>query len=225
MKSTGMNRINTVPTSKYQQGVALPIAMIMLLMMALLGARSLSSTNVQALIAGNHIDKEVSFQSAELGLKEAGYDVFRNITNASGFPENATKTTCVSRELATTSSSSPHGLCIEVNAIDSNPVWEIAGWTEETNASQFHRIYGDTTPTGDNNSVTVGKFATVTPPKYAIELPNNGDNIHCPGREAGSTIGEPNLYFLYRLTARGEGRTGRTNTILQSVYRKQGGTC
>jgi type IV pilus assembly protein PilX len=52
-----------------QQGAVLVIGLIMLLLMTIVGLASIRGSNMQELMAGNMKDRQVSFQTAEAGLR------------------------------------------------------------------------------------------------------------------------------------------------------------
>ncbi|MDJ0907065.1 MAG: pilus assembly protein [Woeseiaceae bacterium] len=63
-------RIN-LPTFATQTGVALPVALIFLLLMALLSTSTMRSATMQERMAGNTRDYNLGFQAAEAALREA----------------------------------------------------------------------------------------------------------------------------------------------------------
>lgn len=54
-----------------QRGVALVIALILLIVVTLVGLAGIRGTTMQEKMAGNFYDRELAFQSAEAGLREA----------------------------------------------------------------------------------------------------------------------------------------------------------
>ena len=98
------------------------------------------------------------------------------------------------------------GLCLP--STTAVPVWESVAWT---NADS--RLYGATSGAG------AFPIADVTqPPRYIIELLPNilQACAGCPQDVGAAGGGTP-----YRITARGWGRRGTTQVILQSIYVKQ----
>lgn len=57
--------------SHSQNGVALVVALVLLLVITLLGLGAIRSTSVQQKLTGNFYDREIAFQSAEAGLQSA----------------------------------------------------------------------------------------------------------------------------------------------------------
>jgi type IV pilus assembly protein PilX len=60
-----------------QQGLALVVSLIMLLLMTLLAVNSMQTTVLEEKMAGNYKDRNMAFQSAESGLR-AGEDYLRD---------------------------------------------------------------------------------------------------------------------------------------------------
>jgi len=60
-----------------QQGLALVVSLIMLLIMTLLAVNSMQTTILEEKMAGNYKDRNMAFQSAEAGLR-AGEDYLRD---------------------------------------------------------------------------------------------------------------------------------------------------
>lgn len=65
------------PLKHKQQGLALVVSLIMLLLMTLLAVNSMQTTVLEEKMAGNFKDKNMAFQSAEAGLR-AGEDYLRD---------------------------------------------------------------------------------------------------------------------------------------------------
>lgn len=59
------------PSRTGQQGAALIIALVLLLMMTILGVSAMQTTNLQERMAGNMRDRGVAFEAAEAGLRVA----------------------------------------------------------------------------------------------------------------------------------------------------------
>ncbi|MDN5873636.1 MAG: PilX N-terminal domain-containing pilus assembly protein [Sinobacteraceae bacterium] len=57
--------------SHSQNGVALVVALVLLLVITLLGLGAIRSTSLQQKLTGNFYDREIAFQSAEAGLQSA----------------------------------------------------------------------------------------------------------------------------------------------------------
>jgi len=65
------------PLPNKQQGLALVVSLIMLLIMTLLAVNSMQTTVLEEKMAGNYKDRNMAFQSAEAGLR-AGEDYLRD---------------------------------------------------------------------------------------------------------------------------------------------------
>lgn len=58
-------------TPRAQRGVALVIALIFLLVLTMIGVSAMQTTTIQERMAGNVRDRNVAFQAAEAGLRDA----------------------------------------------------------------------------------------------------------------------------------------------------------
>ena len=70
---------------KYQKGAALIIALILLTVSTLIGITAVSSTILEEKMAGNILNKNISFQAAEAVLREAEIFTENNIGEATLF--------------------------------------------------------------------------------------------------------------------------------------------
>lgn len=58
-------------TSRYQQGSALIISLVFLLLLTMIGVTSIQDSTLQERMAGNERDRNLAFQAAEAALREA----------------------------------------------------------------------------------------------------------------------------------------------------------
>jgi type IV pilus assembly protein PilX len=79
-----------LPTRSAQQGVALVVALILLVVITLVGLAAVRGTIIQQKMASNMFDRQIAFQSAEAAMREAQSklisnpgDVSRNCQSAS----------------------------------------------------------------------------------------------------------------------------------------------
>jgi type IV pilus assembly protein PilX len=61
---------HSLPAPRHQHGIALVVVLILLLVMSLLAVFSLRSTLMEERMAANMMDRSLSFQAAEAGLRE-----------------------------------------------------------------------------------------------------------------------------------------------------------
>ena len=65
------NRRSAMPTRTAQRGVALVIALILLVVLTLVGFAAIRGTLIQQKMASNQYDRQIAFQSAEAALRAA----------------------------------------------------------------------------------------------------------------------------------------------------------
>lgn len=66
-----MNRSNFHPAPSSQRGAVLLVGLVMLLLMTVVAMAAMRGSEMQELMAGNVRDRNLAFQSAEAGLREA----------------------------------------------------------------------------------------------------------------------------------------------------------
>lgn len=173
-----------------QQGVALIMAMVFLMILTIIGVTVMSTTSLQEKMAGNVQDKHSAFQAAESALRDAEATVDTWLAVPTGFPANT-------------------GGYYLPQPANQPPWWETVDWT----------------PGGTGALDIAGTIAGVSKqPTYIIEdlgqLPGSGGGTSSlvsgfapPSAAAGGAN-------MYRITARGIGRTDNAVAIVQSVYRR-----
>lgn len=73
------------PTHRHQGGVALYVALIMLLLLTLLGVAALQVTAMQERMAGNFRTYNLAFNRAEAALRNEEFEIQRTIADAGAF--------------------------------------------------------------------------------------------------------------------------------------------
>jgi len=233
-------RNQKINTQSSQQGLALVIGLIMLLIMTLIGVQSMRSTTLGEQMTRNTLDRERALEAAELALL-IGEDEVANfatqIVNAvfadpvavldnANFQNDNPGDGCLAR----LNGSAVTGLCI--------PAKQRLDYGDSGNDSFFHDNWIDVA--NDNKSINVwtsGNFRTVpandaarlgviTPPKYIIEfmgfIPDeNGTRCN----DGFGTTTTPNWPFcpadqrLFRITALATGGVkDNARVMLQSNY-------
>lgn len=69
LPATDRIRLRTEAPGRRQRGIALMLALVLLLMMTILGVSAMQGTNLQERMAGNMRDRGVAFEAAEAGLR------------------------------------------------------------------------------------------------------------------------------------------------------------
>ena len=184
------------PIPPRQQGVALVMAMLFLLILTLIGVSALSSTSMQEKMAGNSQNKHAAFQAAESALIE-GESLVQGWTSSTepDFTQNV-------------------GGFYEPAPGSGYPRWKLMDWLD----------FAPTSATAVLTYTSKTIQGIKTQPSYIIELLStiSGSTggtgslvtgFAPPPATSGSTK-------MYRVTARGTGGTDDAMAIVQSVYRK-----
>lgn len=198
-----------------QQGAALIVSLLLLIMLTIVGITSMSNTRLEQQMSGNSQDKRLSFQMAELALRDGERQAFNNIlsrrTHQDGIYDH-----------------SSGGSLSVLNGFDwdnANPANggqpEPTGGTTNEGYILFtgEFITGGSTivlrdasdPNGLDDDLDAGA-KTKQIPRYAIE--NLGQSRI---RNVGKTI--PKV-TRFRITSRGTGLASSTHTFLQSTLGK-----
>ncbi len=181
-----------------QQGVVMAVALIMLLMLTIIGVTSMSSGNLQEVMARNMLDRNYAFQAGESGLRDAEIDVENNMTAGTNFDTSCT-----------------NGLCLPPASTADPPVWETINW----DSASLTRDFGEFTGGTDYKNALVPNLAAV--PKYIIEYNDIACDPTVPGEELGTAV----KFDKYRITSQAAGRSNVARIRLQSTYRKRNGRC
>lgn len=191
-------RAKPVIGPRSQQGVVMAIALIMLLILTIIGVTSMSSGNLQEIMARNMLDRNYAFQAGESGLRDAEIDVEINITASAGFDTSCT-----------------NGLCLPPASTTDPPIWDTVDW----DSTSVTREFGQYTGGAEYKNTLAPRLASA--PKYIIEYNDIACDATVPGEELGTAV----KYDKYRITAQATGRSDAARTRLQSTYRKRNGRC
>lgn len=198
-----------------ERGVALVIAMVIVLLMMLLGISSLRTVGLEEKMSGQTYDRSLAFQAAEAALRvgEAEADTQDAMSPKNqGFPNNGAYTdsddTCSASAINNCTSGS--GLCA-VPDKDCTARWESSSFTGWKTMA-----VGSGSSTQGLKSGTAGGAA----PQYFVEYLGNSFACNpensCPDNSA--TPVDPCNCTRYRITARSNPGSGRSTVILQSIY-------
>ena len=187
-----------------QQGAALVVALIMLVLMTLVGITAMQVTTVQEKMVANSRDLNVAFQAAEVALLRGEHYV-KNMQDA------IFTTTCKG-------SGSTIGLC---KPGQSTPIWTTISWSDtdpvtlEYGNEQENKQIPASETSVDNIQPLPAK-TVAKQPRYIIEDITSVSG----GGQANLSKG------LYRITAQGYGQAVNDNgqplarVMLQSVFKK-----
>lgn len=196
---------------KNQNGAALIVALVILVVITLIGAASIRSSTMEMKMVNSQRDRDAAFAAAEAALRAAeDWLELNNPQNAQLIDTCGTGTTCF--EATCTG-----GLCFdgEYGASD-DQIGCIVG--DSSGTTQPIQFWSDSTL---NVWSTAGKHRTVSVEgfdedvKYIVEfLCYADDGIGPPLSATDPNEGQP----LYRITALAEGNGDRARVMLQSTY-------
>lgn len=182
----------TVGMLRHQQGAALIVALILLLIMSILGISSVRTTVMEEKMAAASYDRSLAFQAAEAALR-AGEAVALAQSTASpknaAFPNAGLYTNANTN--CETSPCNAQGLCAQPDP-DCTSRWLEPGFGHWVNAPKVNDIAGT--------------------PQYFVEY--LGNTFPCTPGDTTS----PASCTHYRITARSNPGQGRANVVLQSIF-------
>lgn len=188
---------NHIPSPRQQQGIALVIALIFLVVLTLLGVTVASNNTLQERMAGNTRNRDLAFQSAEFALQAA--DTTLNDTSS------GIRTYIDAIISGTTLPSQPSGFLSNGETHDNGAAyWSKPGGCSAGATDCFHW-------NAAANAVTVAGLTnglTASSPQYVVEQMPTA-NI------SGTTT------YFFRITARGVGKSSDAVVILQTMYKFQ----
>ena len=206
------------PASK-QTGVTLIVSLIILAVITLLGLGRMRASNLELRMAASARDRAVAFQRAESALRNiegnlavSPYSLQSFDSNCNGtgcFKEDCTGGLCFNGEFDSLGSRKQCKLA-DAAAVAEQPWKSDALWQQD---SGKHLLLQNMATTNGN---------TTTPPvQYIIEfmcfVP--GDDRDVSGSIGGTAVENETDVPLYRITVRASGESGRSNVVLQSVFR------
>ena len=205
--------------SRAQQGAALVVSLIILVIMTLLGVTAIQVTTSEEKMVANLREFNIAFQAAEAALNR-GEEVAKNLVKPN--PSN----NCANQGLCNPVCSSALGNIPQCQGkLDDPPIWESIDWGLNKADGSYTGpalIYGAEKFKDEDfkskSRVTIASFPTdsvARQPRYIIE------DIS-PGNLPSATIYDG----LYRITAQGYGQTLDSSgqpiarVTLQSIYKK-----
>jgi type IV pilus assembly protein PilX len=187
---------------KFQSGVVLVVALIMLLLLALIGTAGMQSTSLEEKMAGNMRDKNLAFQAAESALSEAEASLFP--VAPAVLPNFTPEGTVTVTDPITHVSTVYNGYYSKDSTI---PTAVVSGSTTKLQLEEDS--FWTTNPVATSTITTLGN--DVAAPKYIIQkLDTVCYKTACPSASDRSTP--------YRITVRATGGSAVTVVIVQSVF-------
>lgn len=209
------------PTS-CQSGAALITSLIFLTVLTILGMSTLGTALLESRMAGNARDKNLAFQAAEIGLRDAeSYIRFSGRISGLTDVEYDTTTTCTAAVAKCDAQKCTYGLCYNGGTMNEdgtdwvaspvfspdNSLWNNAIQYYKKNLAATEKAVGysgTTTVTVNAGYSGPDELPLVRrPPEYLIEA-------------FQKTVGGPRYY--YRITVRAYGQRSGTRVMLQEVY-------
>ncbi len=196
-----MKKYHPLP-QKFQHGIVLIVAMIMLVIMTILGVSSVRNIALEEWMSASLHDRSIAIQAAEAALL-AGEQDAQNRTDMAGFDPEATLI---------------NGVPAVVNGFAAQPTTQAPNWMLNAQWNDNSRQLADT--------VNLGALAG-TRPRYLIEYrgkaackpppnPKEAARNDC-NPPAGSPIPATCDCYLFRITARSNPGANRAEVILQSL--------
>jgi len=177
-----------------QKGVALPVALVFLLVLTLLGLALVNGSVMQEMMLGNSKDSKLAFQAAETALRDAEQDIAQNITAATAFVPACTNGLCTPPSSWSTPKSASVSTLID--------------WANSANT----RTYGAYTGAAALPDVA-------SQPLYVIE---KLAGLSVPvGESVGIGVKPSTGGTAYRITAYATGARPETHVVLESIYVKR----
>lgn len=204
-----MTKFQTHPSifsRQRQSGVALAIALILLVVMTLLGLSGVRTVGLEEKMASNTYDRSLAFQAAEAALR-VGEEAAQAqaIAGNAGFPAYVdADNTCPAAAINTCTG----GLCARPDK-DCEARWTAAAfnWTTKTNSAAV---------------LNLGPLAGGVPRYFVEYLGNNYPNDPDDPNSCGAGPGTPGCTAMrYRVTAISNAGAGRAGVMLQSIYAPQ----
>lgn len=186
--------------SRLQRGASLMMVMIILVVVSLLGVAGIQIASMAERGARNDRDEQVAWQSAEVALVDAEFDLYGPVPSTRRALFGATPNLAQFRN-GCGNAADAIGLCSMVAT--GKPAWMTVDFTS-ANAAAFGQFTGRAFAAGGAGVNPAAK------PRYVIEP------IRDPGdRDLGSTSPK----YIYRVTAMGFGPRADIQAVLQMLYR------
>lgn len=180
------------PYAIREQGAALIVALLLLLIMTILGLSSIRTTVMEEKMTAASYDRSLAFQAAEAALRAGEAAALAQSTATpknSAFPNAGLYTD--SNDTCGNSPCNAQGLCAQPDP-DCTPRWLNTAFNNWANAAKVDDLAGT--------------------PQYFVEY--LGNNFPCNPEDVNS----PATCSQYRITARSNPGAGRAQVILQSTY-------
>lgn len=193
-KSIAFNMLSSARA--HQRGVALVIALVLLIAVTLVGLAAIRGTSLQEKMSGNAYDRQMSFQAAEAALNVGEHELVANLGN---YPLNTAGTDCVN------------------NNCGPNPVTD-----NNVTANDWNAVNTSSTATGPTVFKTT-YTAAADQPAFVIQKMGvcggaaSGSFVFTNDQNNPSYSVQSNNQ-CYRVTARSGSNPDRAQVVLQAMY-------
>ena len=183
----GMSRVG----AHRQHGVALFIALVVLLIITFIGVAGLQGTRFEERMASNARDHRIAFQASESALRTAEIQLQALPANfVASFDANGAGR-------------------FRPAAVADPPRWESVDWKND-----------NTIPSVDVGTTDLRAVAGQAQPKFIIEYMAQVAFQQDVNNQGGYGEGEPELSDVFRVTAYGTGGSADARVLLQSTFGK-----
>lgn len=245
---SGMGRSAFPHVEIRQAGAALITSLVFLTILTILGMSSLGTALLESRMAGNARDRNLAFQAAETGLRDAELWI-RDSGRIVGINEEGydTAATCTPSSGTCDSQTCKHGLCYNGGSMEvggSASAWYMADRAVWQDADKWDRAlqYADSaaTPVSVPGLASAGGRKVVSYKTGATRVVISSFNINCGQIPGNCRYSQPaplplvrrqpeylieayeknigGLRYYYRITVRGYGMRSGTRVMVQEVY-------
>jgi type IV pilus assembly protein PilX len=177
-----MKRVEILHLNRRQSGAVLVIGLVMLAVLALIGAVTFSVASLEERMSGNTRDQMRAFEAAESSLRDCesvigGFGTLPNFDGTGGMYTGA--------------------------AVTAMPIWQTMDWKDDTKV----------------RAMTTSLTDLALAPRCIVEVVAIIDALPVDAAVSGPQARVQQT--IYRVTARGFGRSVNTVELLQSTFRRQ----
>lgn len=214
----------TVKSHNKQQGVALIVSLVILVLVTIAGVATMESTGMQLKMSNASRDRQEAFEAAETALRRIEENINDNIGNVADFESmylDCSGSSCFSADCT-------GGLCFQ-------GVWRDGETVQQCLTSDNAAIGGGTpavvpattNPWETGSSGELNVWASASGKHLSMNLDDYDNPVRfivefrCFGpADPEVALSDTNYSQLYRITARGMSNSGRIEVMLQSTYKR-----
>ena len=195
--------MKTIASTTRQQGAALIMSLIILLVMTLIGIAGMQTTNLEEKMAGNAREQNLAFQAAEAALRDG---------------EEFVNSMCAVAAVNNPAPSYAKGVYSETQAA---PDYRTMNWDANDSLSYPIANMG-TCGTNPQTNAALDNAMFPSTPRYTIKHYTTFTvNSNAAGNITGYGQAPPDRIYVFHITAKGMGGSANTRTFLRSRYGKR----